>query len=274
MKHFQIITFILEIILFLAAVIIGVLYCFNIIKDERSWIKSDSKLKVAIEVFSRAVILVIILYFGKTALMTRIMDLPNLVMGKVNVVEDFAINKHGGRRDFYEHIVIRETEVKFFLGSGIKSSGTFKITYLPHSKRGINVEAASKYSYLMDKKIGMPIGPIIVILYCFFVIILLHEYGLWFLGAASIIYYPICLYYFVHYGRTKGVWSLSSNDGLIGMVAGVAFLIMLFVFYLLERFVINRFKGSHDDELIITKVLAHIITFTYELSLLKMFNLI
>lgn len=109
-------------------------------------------------------------------------------------------------------------------------------------------------------------------LYLLVAVFVFNRFAFWFLGIASILYYPICIYYYFLYGRMNGNWMSMNNDGLVSIAAGLGFLLMIVITYLFEKFLKRKSPNKYiarvgySDDLILTKYITHLIVFVYILS--------
>ncbi|EQB90000.1 hypothetical protein J2Z44_004018 [Clostridium punense] len=280
MKYFQLIAFVLEIVFLIPFILWGVLSSTNIIKEERNWLNSGKPYKVVIEILSRCVMFLFFMYLAYSSLAPRVMDIPNLVTGNLSTVEGYAIKIERRSKDLYEQIDINGTRARFFLGSGVEGWQEYKVGYLPKSHRAIIIERKSQGPSSAGKKVGLPWKPILVVLYVVGVILLLNRFAFWFLSIGSAVYFPLHAYFYYSYGKFHGVWGLKGNDALVNLIGGLVFLLMLGMFYFMERWMKKRRirgyiqKYGDSEDYYITKLTAHFIVFIYILATLKYLNML
>lgn len=278
-KSFQLIAFVFEIIILIILITLGIFYSLNIIKDDKSWLKSGKPFLILIEIIMRIAAFLFLLYWGYISLIPRIQDVPSLVKGNLNRISGYAIIGKKASKDFYDHIYIEGTRVDFFLDAGVKSGEKCTIYYLPKSRRGISIEKDSIGLSEKQRKVGVPWGPILSILYIL-VIILFINLAFWFLIIGSMIFYPLNLYLYIYYGRLNGAWSAHNNDALANIIGGIGFLAMLLIIFLLEKLLIIRFPEKYHkrfgdyEGFYITKLMAHFVVFVDILSTLSILKLI
>ncbi|MFL0269311.1 hypothetical protein [Candidatus Clostridium radicumherbarum] len=279
MKYFQSISFIFEIFFLIIIITLGILYSLNIIKDEKSWLKSGKVYKIIIEIIARVAIFLLLIYWGYVSLLPRVIDIPKLITGRLTNITGYPFFGDRGSKDLFEHIYINGTELNFFIDSGIKSREIYKVSYLPKSHRAIMIEKADP-SVTYDKQVGVPWQTILGILYMLLVVLLFNKYAFWFLGVGSLIYYPLNIYFYYSYGKSKGAWLPNNNDALVNIIGGLGFLLMILVLYLIEKLLKHRFPVSYvskfgdSKDSYITKYMSHMTVFVYILLTLSYLKLI
>jgi len=274
MKYFQLVAFILEIVFLTAFSLWGILYSLNIIKDKKSWLNSRNLYKIVIEILLRGVMFLFFVCSIYSSLIPRFIDIPKLITGKFNSIEGYATIGSRGSKDFYEHVYINGIKLDFFLDSGIKNGQLCKISYLPKSQRAIIIKKEGQELSDKEKNIGIPWGPIIVILYVLFIIIL-NRLAFWLLAIGSAIFYPLNIYFYFNYGKLNGAWLPKNNDAAINIIGGLSFLSLVAVIYFIEKILKKRTISNYvvriDDqnEFYISKLIAHFVVFIYILSTLS-----
>lgn len=131
-----------------------------------------------------------------------------------------------------------------------------------------------------DKEVDLPWEPILVVLYVIGVIVLLNRFAFWFLSIGSAIYFPLHGYFYYSYGKLHGVWDLKRNDASANLIGGLVFLLMLAMFYFIEKWMKRRRirgyiqKYGDSEDYYITKMMAHFIVFIYILATLSYLKII
>lgn len=193
MKYFQVISFIIEILLLTWAAIYFILLALNLVGNHDKWLRSPNKFKVLLDVLARIISILFSVYLIYTSLFPRILDVPRLVTGNFVYAEGYAVVYHGGGKTPWDHVYIGDHHARFFLESGIESVSECKMGYLPHSKRGIYLEKSNNNIPLEERKVRFPLGPVIAVTYFIFSIFLL-RFAYWFLGAATITHFSVAIY--------------------------------------------------------------------------------
>ena len=103
-------------------------------------INTDHKNRHAISYFLPVVLTAAFIYFSVTITVPRVLDLPAVVTGRLNIEETILNKKHIGRNS------VKTDSGTFYYGFGQKvpeSDKAYKIEYTPRSRYIIRVEAIS-----------------------------------------------------------------------------------------------------------------------------------
>ena len=280
MKYFQTIMFIIETIFISLIIVFGVLFSLNIIKDKNTWLKSGNIYKSIIEVILRIIMFFLFVLLFVFSLLPRILDIPNLVTWQLSSTEGPAIIERSGCRDFFQQVIVGGTEVKFFLDSGINEWEYYKVSYLPKSHRAIDIEKEGIGLSKKEKNVQIPWEEIIAIISGTCAVIFLNRFGFWVLIVGSAVFYSLNIYLCISYGLSNGAWTIKNNDALVFIIGGICLLIMVGVFYFIEKILRNKQKSRYfekittEDEFYISRSSAYLVVYCYVLSMLNYFNIV
>lgn len=172
-------------------------------------------------------------------LVPYILDLPNLVLGKFSYTFGPVYEIRRERKSFYEYANIGGKEVKFVFSANVDTNQSYKIGYLPHTKRAMFGEVLSSNNIENHKKIKFPLVEIIsflgIIAAIIFLIFISPYVKMKLLGVSSLIFYPFILYLYFKNGFNYGTWFSLVNKELLTLLLGLTGLLTLLLVYFIER---------------------------------------
>ncbi|WP_105617413.1 hypothetical protein [Vallitalea okinawensis] len=169
MKYFQITAFILETMTFLSVEFFLIIYTLRMWLD-RHWTRTHTSKLIINTLISLAFFLLCFIYFS----MPYLKDLPFLISGDYKTAKGY-VHTERLSKSLHEEVTMGRINVSFFIDSGAKKNETYILSYLPHSKRGIN----------LVKSDGTPVKVDL-----FFIIVLLFFIVLYFMG--------VYVYFFIY----------------------------------------------------------------------------
>lgn len=169
-------------------------------------------------------------------LMPYVLDLPNLVLGKFSYTFGPVYQIRSERKSFYEYANIGGEEVKFVFSANVDTDKSYKIGYLPHTKRAMFGEVLSSNNIENHKKIKFPLLEILsffgIIAALIFLVFISPYVKMKLLGVSSLIFYPFILYLFFKNGFNYGTLV---NKELPTLLLGLTGLLTLLLVYFIER---------------------------------------
>ena len=172
-------------------------------------------------------------------LVPYVLDLPNLILGKFSYTFGPVYQIRRERKSFYEYANIGGQEVKFVFSSNVDTDKSYKIGYLPHTKRAMFGEVLSSNNIENHKKIKFPLVEIIsflgIIAALIFLIFISPYVKMKLLGISSLIFYPFILYLYFKNGFNYGTCFSLVNKELSTLLLGLTGLLTLLLVYLIER---------------------------------------
>ncbi len=181
------------------------------------------------------IVMGITIYFIKS----YFLDIPQLVTGKLNYVTEKVQETKHYSKDPIEYVFLSTgEEVEFFFSSGVSKNNFYKIGYLTHTKRAIYCEQFSITSS-NNKVVGFPFKDILgflAILGAIFSLIFISPYVKWKLFIpVNIISIPTFIYYFIKYGVDNGIWFSVKNNGFLGLMFCLVFILLTFLMHFIEK---------------------------------------
>lgn len=277
MKEFQIAAFIGSIIFYIG-VPIGIITIVvrEIRKDKRKW---ESKKEMIICRILGIIFLLIISVPCVLMVSTKIVDIPMLIKGDFCIVEGKAHIEDSNSRDMHQHVYIDDTEVNFFINSNMKEDEEYRVTYLPNSGQGIEVEKVKSYKYAIDGKENDVKGPwkkFLVLIICTIAFFLLSPIAFLLLIISSVIFYILNGYLYIKFAMTSGVWFSERNEAFVNIVLGLVMFCVFVVCYCIERiFVKKKLRADrfYDDYYTVSRSVAMIVIFIYFATTAKYYNI-
>jgi hypothetical protein len=236
--------------------------------------------KRIVELIVRGVAAIFIVYFAYRSIVPRILDIPNLIKWNVYRSRVAVYSHRDGSKDLFKHVKDGNLEIHFFFDTGVKDGEYCIISYLPHSRRAVMIERDGYKVTKENRNVGWPWEPMLSISALLIMVIFFNQYALRVLAICSLIYYPLNIYLYYTYGKMNGAWNLNNNDALMNIVAGIGFLVIPLVIYIIERFAKKRTLQYHIEKLsgeknyYITNLVICLIIFVYAMIMLSYFNLL
>ncbi|QAT39859.1 hypothetical protein [Clostridium sp. JN-9] len=167
------------------------------------------------------------------------LDIPQLVTGKLNYVTGKVQETKHYSKDPIEYVFLSTgEEVEFFFSSGVSKNNFYKIGYLTHTKRAIYCGQFSITSS-NNKVVGFPFKDILgflAILGAIFFLIFISPYVKWKLFIpVNIISIPTFIYYFIKYRVDNGIWFSVKNNGFLGLMFCLVFILLTFFMHFIEK---------------------------------------
>ncbi len=194
------------------------------------------------------IVMGITIYFLKP----NFLDIPQLITGKLNYVtgEVVEIKHYGKDPTDYVYLSTGE-EVEFFFSSGVSKYEFYKIGYLTHTHKAIYCEkiVLGSNNEKAEKVIGFPFKDILLFLAIlgaiFFLAFISPFIKLKVFIPTNIIAIPTFAYYFTKYGMQNSIWFSVKNEGMLGLIIGIIFSLMIFFIYLLEKRMSDDFYKTY-----------------------------
>lgn len=155
------------------------------------------------------------------------LDIPQLITGKLNYVTGTVCDIETYRKDPTKYVYLDNgQEVKFFFESGVDKNKEYKIGYLSHTLRAIYCAELNGNNEGKVRELGFPFLSILGflgIMAAMIFLMFISKFVRWKLFIpACIIFYPSCIYKFINYGLTNGIWFGKDNRGFVSLTIGVA----------------------------------------------------
>lgn len=255
MRIFQTCFFIIGIIFWL---IIGLIIALSpLTKEKHKYNYLDSSPKGKIwrtikaspwKVIWFIIVMGITIYFLKP----NLLDIPQLITGKLNYVTGAVVEIKHYSKDPTDYVLLSNgEEVKFFFSSGVNNYDFYKIGYLTHTHKAIYCEkiVLGSNNKKAGKVIGFPVKDILLFLAIlgaiFFLAFISPFIKLKLFIPTNIIAIPTFAYYFTKYGMQNGIWFSVKNEGIVGLIMCIIFLIIIFFMNLLEKRKFDDFDSTY-----------------------------
>lgn len=185
-----------------------------------------------------------------------ILDIPQLITGKLNYVTGFVIEEKHESKGPNEYVFLSTgDQVKFFFSSGVSVGKEYKIGYLTHTSKALYC-AELNTSDEEFKELGFPLKDIALfsgIMAVFLLLAFIGPYIKWRVFVpANIICLPTFLFFFVKYRIDNGIWFAKENWGAFGLISGIIFLLLGLLFRYLEK----RRPGEENTIFFVVQLLA------------------
>lgn len=249
MSIFQTCFFIIEIIFYLilgASIAISPEILLGINKDTSHKIPEYGYLEVA-SVSNRTRIrqikpwkliwFIIVMSFTFYLIKPYILDVPQLVTGKLNYVTGKVQDIRTKSKDPTHYVYLYGGGmVEFFFSSGVNKYERYKIGYLTHTRRAIYCEQIDAING-NNKVIGFPVMDILSYLAILGVVIfigIISQYIKFKLFIpVNIISFPAFTYFFIKYGIDNDIWFSVKNDGFSGLIfCSIGLFLTLFLYFI------------------------------------------
>lgn len=183
--------------------------------------------------------LIIIMSITVYLIKPYILDIPQLITGKLNYVRGKVRDIRTVSKDPKEYVYLSGgDEVVFFFSSGVSKYKAYKIGYLTHTKRAIYCEQINESTGYREA-VGFPFKDILFFLAIFgaliFVVCISPYVRFKLFIPVNIISFPGFIYFFVNYGVNNGVWFSAKNTGFVSLILGLMGLFITLSLYFIEK---------------------------------------
>lgn len=167
------------------------------------------------------------------------LDVPQLITGRLNYVTGEVQDIRHFSKDPTEYVFLSSgEEVEFFFSSGVSKYKDYKIGYLTHTKRAIyceQIDESSGYRKAIDFPFKDILGYLAILGVVFFLMFISPYVKLKLYIPVNIISIPIFIYYFIKYGLDNGIWFSVKNEGFLGLMFCLAFILITLLMYFIEK---------------------------------------
>ncbi|SHI07309.1 hypothetical protein [Clostridium grantii] len=170
-------------------------------------------------------------------------DIPQLVTKNLEYTDINIYSEDGVVNDPFESINVNGVDIKFFFIGNLENGKNYRIGYLTNTKRGIYLELADKNIKIPIKNKDISSKNILIYIctiICLIAIYLLLYYSGVYFGykifmITTILFYPLCIGYYIYCGISTGEWASSGNLASLALFFGVGSLFIYSIYNILTE---------------------------------------
>ncbi|SHI07317.1 hypothetical protein [Clostridium grantii] len=250
MNTFQLISFILEAVVFICFTI-AVALTPNLFTGrlERFGLNIEIRTKSS-DIIERILAVAIAIVFLIYLTLPYIKDIPLLITGNFQQTIGIPENIESEDKTLFEYVHINGKEIEYLFTSKLDTHNLYRIKYLPNTKRAIFTKCIDINNTDITKNIGFPyklflfqVAVILGIIGSIYLLLMSLKYlGYKLFWYSCIAFYPISIYKFIKYGLNIGTWVTIDSVGFVALLFGFTSFIFLLTFDILQ----NRGKIRAD----------------------------